>query len=364
MIEIIVDFCNNSDDNSLINVLEVEQMSFLKSEAQIRIKKDNHLVKLNKILDWSFIASKIKGIHKNEVDPKGGQKPYDNLSMFKAILLGQWHNLSDPELEEALSLRLDFLLFTGLDGDVPDSTTLCRFRNKLIELKLDKKLFEEINRQLTKKGFKLKEAKGAVIDATLIESANRPNRMIEISEDREEETEDTDNTIDENNKEMSITESKDPDAKWLKKGKRSYFGYKGFAVVDSETGFVEKVEVEPANVSELKKLEDLVSDIDAETVYADKGYASKENVEILKIKRIRNGIMAKASRGNPLTKRQKQRNKIISKTRYIVEQTFGTLKRIFEFTRASYKTTVKVEAQMRFKAMCLNLLKASNMAAV
>jgi IS5 family transposase len=341
-------------------------MSFLKMEAKTRIKKDNHLLKIDRIINWSFISSKIKGIHKNEVDPQGGQKAYDNLQMFKATLLGQWHSLSDTELEEALSLRLDFMLFTGLEGDVPDSTTLCRFRNKLIELKLDKILFEEINRQLKQKGFKLKGTKGAVIDATLIESANRPNKIIEIANDREEDTdvENTNNSEDSNNQQLTIKESKDPDAKWLKKGNKSYFGYKGFISVESDTGFIEKVKVEPANVSEVGKFGELMSDIEADTVYADKGYASAENVEILKNKKIRNGIMARASRGHPLTVRQKQRNKILSKTRYIVEQTFGTLKRLFKFTRASYKTTLKVEGQMRLKAMCLNLLKASNMVAV
>ncbi|OED34534.1 transposase, partial [PVC group bacterium (ex Bugula neritina AB1)] len=31
--------------------------------------------------------------------------------MFKAVLLGQWYSLSDPNLEESLALRLDFIMF-------------------------------------------------------------------------------------------------------------------------------------------------------------------------------------------------------------------------------------------------------------
>ena len=53
--------------------------------------------------------------------------------MFKAVLLGQWYSLSDPELEEALTVRLDFMMFTDLESNVPDETTLCRFRNLLIK---------------------------------------------------------------------------------------------------------------------------------------------------------------------------------------------------------------------------------------
>jgi len=66
--------------------------------------------------------------------------------MLKVIFLGQWYSLSDPALEEALCLRLDFMMFTGFEllEDCPDATTLCRFRNRIIEKGLDKKFFNEI----------------------------------------------------------------------------------------------------------------------------------------------------------------------------------------------------------------------------
>ena len=35
--------------------------------------------------------------------------------MFKAVLLGQWHSLSDPELEHSLITRIDFNLFCRFD---------------------------------------------------------------------------------------------------------------------------------------------------------------------------------------------------------------------------------------------------------
>ncbi|EOC68653.1 hypothetical protein NM3158_1935 [Neisseria meningitidis NM3158] len=43
------------------------------------------------------------------------------LSMFKAVLLGQWHSLSDPELEHSLITRIDFNLFCRFDElSIPD----------------------------------------------------------------------------------------------------------------------------------------------------------------------------------------------------------------------------------------------------
>ena len=53
-----------------------------------------------------------------------------------------------------------------------------------------------------------------------------------------------------------------------------------------------------------------------------------------------------------------KKNKLISKRRFKVEQCFGTIKRKFNFSRASYLRTEKVEGQFYFKAMCFNLLKA------
>jgi IS5 family transposase len=70
--------------------------------------------------------------------------------MFKAILLGQWHSLSDRQLEESLLVRIDFMQFCGLDlsDAVPDETTLCRFRNRLIKAELLEGLLRQINEML------------------------------------------------------------------------------------------------------------------------------------------------------------------------------------------------------------------------
>ncbi|MCL5714002.1 transposase, partial [Neisseria meningitidis] len=65
------------------------------------------------------------------------------------------------------------------------------------------------------------------------------------------------------------------------------------------------------------------------TVYADKGYDSKENRQHLKEHQLLDGIMRKACRNRPLTEVQTKRNRYLSKTRYVVEQSFGTLHRKF-----------------------------------
>ena len=95
-------------------------------------------------------------------------------------------------------------------------------------------------------------------------------------------------------------------------------------------------------------------------VYADKGHDSEENRQHLKEYRLQDGIMRKAHRNRPLTEAQTKRNRCLSKTRYVVEQSFGTLHRKFRYARAAYFGLIKVSAQSHLKAMCLNLLKAAN----
>ena len=101
-------------------------MSFFTFGAMHRIGSDNQLVKLGQLINWAPLADLLQNIHKNDVHPQGGPKGYNHVSMFKAVLLGQWHSLSDPALEEALKVRLDFILFTELDDydEIPDETTL------------------------------------------------------------------------------------------------------------------------------------------------------------------------------------------------------------------------------------------------
>ncbi|MBI3211663.1 MAG: transposase, partial [Simkania negevensis] len=200
---------------------------------------------------------------------------------------------------------------------------------------MDKVLFQAINQQLEELGLKIKKAEGAVLDATIIDSAARPRKMMEMCKEEEKETK------------VLIHHSADPDARWLVKGKRFYFGYKGFIVADIEKGFINTVHVTAAHCAECKELSTLLPKVEAERLLADKAYASEENRSLLKNQGFKDGIMHKAIRGKPLSFSKKLFNKLISMKRFIIEQNFGTLKRIFHMRRASYMTRLKVEGQLR-----------------
>jgi transposase len=138
-----------------------------------------------------------------------GRPGYPPLALFRALLLAQWYQLSDPGLEEALADRLSFRRFCGfgLDDSTPDETTLCRFRGALAERGLAEALFAELNRQLDAKGLVLRA--GTLIDATLVEAAvaRPPQSEGEVS-------------------------TKDPEAGFTRRGQRSFFGFKAHVAVD------------------------------------------------------------------------------------------------------------------------------------
>lgn len=329
--------------------------SFASLAVDHRLGDHSKLSKLSKLIDWDRFNKYLSRLHKNDINPSnGGNSSYDKIAMFKLILLGQWNSMSDPELEYAIRIRLDFISFCGFDinGDIPDHSTICRFRNKLIEKNLLEKLLNEVNNQLVDLGLKVEKTNLAILDATIIESNSRPKNKVleeEISEDRKED--------ESNSNEFKEIKSSDPDATWLKKGSKSYFGYKSFATTDEE-GFIDKTMTVPANESEINKLEDMI--VEADKFAGDKGYDSKGNREALRKKGIKTRIMYKKQKNKPMTIWQKRFNKAVSSKRFRVEQTFGTLKRRFKFTKASYRTTIKVQAQFTMKAICLNLLKAVN----
>ena len=325
-------------------------MDIFSYESARRIGEQNVLRKVDALMDWAAISALLKkGLERSGLGPQG----YNEITMFKCLLIGQWHNLSDPKLEESLRVRFDFMLFAGLElhGTVPDETTHCRFRNALVKAGIFDTLLAEVCRQIENHGLKVKEADAAIIDATLIESAAHPRTHVDApAEDRaEDETPDDPATI---------VFSADHDARWIKKGGKSMLGYKGFARCDEE-GFVDKIHTTPAHAGESPQFGTMIDGAKAQRVLADKAYASKANRAALKGKH-RDGILHKAVRGRPLRQSEKRFNKMISKHRFRIEQCFGTMKRLFGLHRARYFGVAKTHAQMVMAAISQNLLKAAN----
>src|SRR3954469_7668771 len=129
------------------------------------------LDRLHGLVKWYRFQKLLAPLRGRGAGPPG----YPPLQMFKILLLQSLYGLSDAEMEEALGDRLSFRRFAGLalTDPVPDHSTICRFRNLLVEGAVLDRLFAELDRQLEKAGVMLK--RGTMLDATVIEtSAARP----------------------------------------------------------------------------------------------------------------------------------------------------------------------------------------------
>ena len=109
----------------------------------------------------------------------------------------------------------------GMEDIVPDSTTVCRFHNILVEADLYDTLLEEFNRQLEAKGIIVK--RGAIIDAS-ITNTPRGGKSYEVVEDRKK-----DENMEASEKAMLkevVKPNVDTEARWVKKMGKFHFGYK------------------------------------------------------------------------------------------------------------------------------------------
>ena len=164
-------------------------MGFADYFIEQRKHANGFLDKIDGFIEWKSVEKLLKKKYKKTMSADG-RPAHPSLPMFKLLLLQKRYGLSDPGLEEALNDRISFIRFSGfsLSSPLPDYSTICRFRNTLLELGLYEKLFEEILGQLEVKGLLVKESNGAIVDATIIESSRRPRKVTEIMpEDRKEE---------------------------------------------------------------------------------------------------------------------------------------------------------------------------------
>ncbi len=151
----------------------------------------------------------------------------------------------------------------------------------------------------------------------------------------------------------------DGDARWIKKMGKLHFGYKRHTVTD-ENGLILAEETTAANESDIKHLETPLqkANLPVRTpVYADKGYNSSENKEVLTRMKLKSRIMHKGVRGKKITEREQRINVSISKIRYRVERTFGSMHRWFRAGVARYVGLAKTHAQHIMEAVAYNLYR-------
>jgi len=282
----------NKQDKGVIMIGKAKsQLSLLDSVFNYRKKRsrsDDLLKKINEFVDWKRLEAEVQVVYKKS---KRGRPSIPIIYSIKCLFLQYLYGLSDPQLEDALIDRLSFQRFLGIsfEEEIPDFTTIWRFRERLIKANILDKIFNHIVEMLEERNVILR--RGTIIDASIIQTSRKfPKKEDDKVEEKESSSQ------------------QDRDAQFTRKGNKTYYGYKGHIGIDQDSDIIRKATFTPANVHDSNELEELING-DERSVFADKAYDSAERKREFRKKGIYYGIIEKAHRNRPLSNRQKKNNK-------------------------------------------------------
>jgi len=288
-----------------------------------RVKElGDRLVEIGNRINWDCFRPKLDTLFCNNTE-RGGRPNIDVIIMLKCLFIQQLYSLSDEQLERELADRISFRMFLGTTEVVPDSTTIWTFRDRLAENGIDKGIWDELQKQLD--GMKLKINKGIMQDASFITS-DPGHAKSDTPRGEEAKT------------------RRSKDGTWAKKGEKSYFGYKLHGAMDEDFGLIRRIEVTTAKVHDSQV--DLANE--GEVRYADKGYFGAKTKGY-------DAAMRKATRGHPLSYKDKIRNKRISSKRSPVERFFAFTKRVCKAGHVTVTTIARVRVKMVITGIVFNL---------
>jgi IS5 family transposase len=314
------------------------QYSLLDSVFNKRTKKsrtETLLQKIDRFVEWRELERLCESMYK---DSKKGKPSLPIVVALKCLIVQYLYDLSDPALEDALIDRLSFQRFAGItfDTEIPDYSTIWRFRDRLIKAGLHDRIFAEILRQIDEKGLILR--KGTLVDATLVQAARKKRATGD---------------------DAPKSPQQDTDATATKRGKKGYFGYKGHIGVDQKSGIIRRVRFTTASVHDARERDHLVSG-DERAIFGDKGYADDTLKRDCRRNGVYYGVLDKGRRGRPqLSLRQKKRNQRKNSIRAAVERPFAHFKRLMGFTRVRYVNLARNELHFMFLCMIENIRTGS-----
>ena len=299
-----------------------------------RTRPNEVLEKIAVLVDFSEAERRLEATY-SEL----GRPGHRAAVLLRVMLLQHLYGLSDPQAEAQLGDRLSFQKFVGLRAGeaVPDETTICRFRQRMITAGLHEHLLEVLNEQLAAAGYLVKRT--MLVDATLIESSRtRPDHQVALE-----------------------GKAPDADARYTRKNNQRYYGYKAHVSADGDHQLVCRARITPANVDDSQVFDELI-DGPTGAVYADKIYDTLKNKAWLAERGMANGILKKSHRCYPLTEQDQRRNHEKSRHRQPIERVFAHFKKWQGYRFARYVGLAKNQLELTLKAVTYNLRRLVTLA--
>jgi IS5 family transposase len=244
--------------------------------AQVLGDRPHLLRDLSRLVDFKFVNDECAPLYRDET----GRPPYEPALMIKIEFLQFLYNLSDREVEEAVTYNLLYKWFLGLAADErpPDHTALCRFRARLGPERFQA-LFDRIVTEARQQDLVTDALQ--ILDSTDVAARVDLFRLKETCQDGPDDQTYVDR------------HSPDPDARFGRKTPtKGFYGYQAHLAEDAGSELITAVHVTPGNAPDGAQLPRLVTGAPTEVV-ADKGYDWPQNHQWLWRRRILSGIIRK-----------------------------------------------------------------------
>ena len=231
-----------------------------------------------------------------------GRKPWDEVVIFKALVLQALYNLSDEQAEYQLRDRLSFMRFLGLglEDAVPDATTFWLYREALAKAGAVEAAVRSFDGFLKNKGYLARG--GQIIDATIVSAPKQRNSR------EDNETIKAGKTPEDWKAKPAKNRQKDKDARWTKKHERTFL----WLQEPHRRGPPAQVRAPlrgctDASVHDSQKFDDVLDASNtASDVWADSAYRCAEIEEKLAERGLKSRIHRAAARNRPLSRRRRR----------------------------------------------------------
>lgn len=298
----------------------MKQTTFALNLTTKKTRKQIFLEQMEQVVPW---AELVKVIAPYYPEGKTGRPPFSLQTMLRVHFMQQWFTLSDPGMEEAFFDTPLYREFAQLEefGNLPDESTILRFRHWLEKHKLADEILATVNELLTSQGLLLKV--GTVVDATLIAAPSSTKNK---------------------------DHKRDPDMHSSKKGEQMYFGMKAHIGADADSGLVHTVRGTSGNVHDVTEGNSLLHGQEV-MGFGDAGYQGVDKRPDAKqgVKwhiAMRPGKRRALNRDNAADALIDQAERLKAGIRAKVEHPFRVIKRQFGYVKVRYRGLKKNTAQL------------------
>ena len=335
------------------------------------IPRDHFLVKARAIIDWDRFTDRCLRWYQKST--QAGRPPYEPSVLLRILFLSYLYNISERQIEERVNLDLSFKYFVGLGVDEvpPDHSTLTYFKDRLLQGG-GKSAFDDLLREI------LVQAKIKGVEFGSIQIVDATHVRADVNTQKEKQKK-----KDKDDDDASFT-PRDPDASWGAKHQRKvkdpktgktfkqteYFhGYKSHTSVNAKSMLITSIKTTTGRIDDGSQLKTLIekdnfTPIPKKRTYTgDRGYDYGDNHELLKVKKLGDGLKLNRYRTEKKNEHKEVWLKLKEtkeyqeslKERYKIEQVFGNQKQGHGLTRARYLGGKKFHLQSCLTGIAHNL---------